>query len=186
MSTASIVEQVRWALDELYLDKDIRSQYTVGALPGIIVITQDRPQRHCRSWCLPSDGVERARHLADGFRIYPGITPACNRRLPFLRLETDGLLTISPGYSWDGASGPVVDTSEVMRASLVHDALYEFMRNLKLSARDWRDTADRLFEKLCVEDGVSPRTAHLYCLALEHFGGPSASPENKREVHIAP
>ncbi len=59
----NIVKRVEEALDELYPREKSRSQYTVGALPGTVVITQDRPQRHCRSWYIPSDSIDRALSL---------------------------------------------------------------------------------------------------------------------------
>ena len=43
-----------------------------------------------------------------------------------------GVLTIHAGYAWDGASGPVVDTVNSIRATLVHDAVYQLMREMVL------------------------------------------------------
>ena len=37
-------------------------------------------------------------------------------------------LYISKGYSWDGPSGPAIDTPDWIKASLVHDALYQLIR----------------------------------------------------------
>jgi hypothetical protein len=34
----------------------------------------------------------------------------------------------SKGYAWNGPSGPTLDTRNFMRGSLVHDALYQLMR----------------------------------------------------------
>jgi hypothetical protein len=56
---------------------------------------------------------------------------------PFLSLSKQGVLTIKKGYAWDGASGPALDTKNIMKASLVHDAVYQLMREevLPQSAR---------------------------------------------------
>ena len=45
-----------------------------------------------------------------------------------LSLSKTGFLEIEPNYTWDGTSGCVKDTSANMFASLVHDALYQLMR----------------------------------------------------------
>jgi len=46
---------------------------------------------------------------------------------PFLAMDRYGKLTIYAGYAWDGPSGPSIDTLTFMRASLVHDALYQLL-----------------------------------------------------------
>jgi hypothetical protein len=97
-----------------------------------------------------------------------------------------GDLLIKEGYAWDGPSGPVKDTEENMRGSLVHDALYQLMRNKEISARTHRKAADQLFKDLCKADGVSNFTASVYYKALRKFGRPAASPQNKKKVHRAP
>ncbi len=125
--------------------------------------------------------------LAEDFEIQTGIAPRDGALVHgFIILFDDGRLCVREGYAWDGASGPIADTPEVMRASLVHDALYELMRNGKLSARDHRDTADRLFEKFCVEDGVSEITARIYYLGLLHGAAYYASAQARRVIHVAP
>ena len=73
-----------------------------------------------------------------------------------------------------------------MRASLVHDALYQLMRHEELSARTHRKAADQLFKDICKEDGVSSVRASIYYKALRKFGKPAASPQNKKIVHRAP
>ena len=90
------------------------------------------------------------------------------------------------GYAWDGTSGPVVDTVENLRASVVHDALYQLMRNRLLSARVHRKAADELFRDICKADGVSRIKANVYYKALRRFGKPAASPQNKKVVMRAP
>jgi len=41
---------------------------------------------------------------------------------------TAGQLIIDEGYEWDGPSGPAIDTDNFMDGSLVHDLLYQLMR----------------------------------------------------------
>ena len=73
-----------------------------------------------------------------------------------------------------------------MRASLVHDALYQLIRHRHLKTTEYKDKADKLFKKICIEDGVSSATAKIYYLGLKLGGKPAADPKNKKEVHKAP
>jgi hypothetical protein len=124
--------------------------------------------------------------LADSYKITISITPKTNIDTDFIDLDIDGNLLVKEGYAWDGPSGPVKDTEENMRASLVHDALYQLMRNKELSSRTHRRAADQLFKDLCKADGVSNFWASAYYKALRKFGKPAASPQNKKKVHRAP
>ena len=85
--------------------------------------------------------------LATSYSMPITIKPKKGIKTAFITLDTKGKLTIKEGYAWDGPSGPVVDTKENMRASLVHDALYQLMRQKKLSARTYKDRADKIHEK---------------------------------------
>lgn len=80
----------------------------------------------------------------------------------FMALSLDGLLTLRPGFLWDGPTGPMPDRAEMMRGSLVHDALYDLMRLKKLD-RDpaIRAVADRAMHDLFVADGTPPARAKL-------------------------
>ena len=51
----------------------------------------------------------------------------------YINLSTQGLLKINTGYSWNGASG-IPDTEANMFAALVHDALYQLMREYNCKA----------------------------------------------------
>lgn len=104
----------------------------------------------------------------------------------FIALDMDGNLTVKSGYAWDGVSGPVLDTEENLRASLVHDALYQLMRNRDVSVKDYRDKADKLFRNMCKDDGVPPLVAKAYYEALKILGKPSADPKNAKKIFHAP
>jgi hypothetical protein len=80
---------------------------------------------------------------------------AINRE--FFTLDTKGNLTVFKNYAWDGASG-FPDIKSIIRASLVHDVLYQAMR-LKLLPADKRKAADEILKKLCLEDGMNPLLA---------------------------
>ncbi len=124
--------------------------------------------------------------LAASYEAATPIKPKADIKTQFIDLNTDGILLIKNGYAWDGPSGPVIDTEENMRASLVHDALYQLMRNKELSTRTHRKAADQLFKDMCKQDGVSNLRASAYYRALRRFGKPAASPQNKKVEHCAP
>jgi hypothetical protein len=104
----------------------------------------------------------------------------------FIGLSEAGFLSIKSGYAWDGPSGPTFDTQNFMRASLVHDALYQLMREGHLSDTTYRIEADRLLQKHCKEDGMSSFRAWWVYQGVRFGGGPSADPENKRPLKHAP
>ncbi len=124
--------------------------------------------------------------LADDYEIVIDIIPKSDIQTEFIELDKMGSLVVKSGYAWDGPSGPVIDTEENMRASLVHDALYQLMRHGFLNTRTHRKSADQLFKDICIQDGVSNFTASAYYKALRRFGKPAASPENKKVIVRAP
>ena len=109
--------------------------------------------------------------------------PSQGVQTPFICLDADGTLTIKSGYAWDGPSGPTVDTKNFMRGSLVHDALYQLMREGHLD-RKYRKTADKLLRKMCREDGMTDIRAWWVYQAVQNFGKSSATV--KRETITAP
>jgi hypothetical protein len=103
----------------------------------------------------------------------------------YLRLTPTGLLIINKGYAWDGPSGPVIDTKENLRASLIHDALYQLLR-LEWLPGSLRKAADGFFADVAVDDGVNWVRARSWYVALRMFGDAAADPVNKKEVMSAP
>jgi len=101
----------------------------------------------------------------------------------FLRLYPSGLLIIRTGYAWDGASGPGLDTPNILRGSLVHDALYQLIQE-GLLPLECKQIADTLLYKICREDGMSWIRAQWVYRAVDIFGGSYAA--NNREVLFAP
>lgn len=85
-------------------------------------------------------------------------------------------LYISAGYAWDGASGPTWDDKTNMRASLVHDALYQLMREGLLD-RKYRKYADELLRDMCIQDGMGKFRAAYYYRAVRIFGARTCLPE---------
>ncbi len=97
----------------------------------------------------------------------------------FVRFE-DGTLTLSKGYSWDGASGPAIDTDTILRASLVHDGFYQLIREGALTTGS-RKAADIIFRQICIEDGMVRIRAWWCYLAVRLFGQWAARVKSFRE-----
>ena len=104
--------------------------------------------------------------------------------MSFIVLTSDGKLTIKNRYAWDGPSGPTIDTKSFMRGSLVHDALYQLMRERKLDYLEHREYADNLLKKICLEDGMSKFRAWYVHKAVCKFGEKNARPSPKPQDEI--
>ena len=125
--------------------------------------------------------------LAEDYVIQTRLKPKQAIDTQFIDLTLEGLLTVKKDYAWDGTSGPVIDTKENHRASLVHDALYQLMRQRLLSPRkNYKDKADKLFRSLCKKDGVPSAVAQIYYQSLKKLGNPSTDPKNAKPVLQAP
>jgi len=104
----------------------------------------------------------------------------------WIELDADGSLRIRPGYAWDGASGPTLDTRDTMRASLVHDALYQLMRMQRLDRKVHRAIADRIFHRICLEDGMGSPRAWAWYHMVRIFADPAADPAKASPDKCAP
>ena len=107
----------------------------------------------------------------------------CFCKTPFIEL-TGGRIIIKKGYAWDGASGPTIDTKSSMKASLVHDALYQLIR-LKLLPFSYKAIADKNFYNICLQDGMWKWRAKLWYKVVANFADYAAEPK-KRKILIAP
>jgi hypothetical protein len=85
-----------------------------------------------------------------------------------LSLGKYGWLHIAKGYEWDGATG-YPDVIQIIRASLVHDALYDLIREGVLN-KNHRKKADKLFRKICLEDGMGKWEAWRVYTAVRLWG----------------
>ena len=84
-------------------------------------------------------------------------------------LGRGGLLMISEGFVWDYASGPAIDTPDMVHGSLIHDALYLLMRTGQLPWTE-RKRADSLFRDMLLEAGCPPFRAWYAYRAVRLFG----------------
>ena len=123
--------------------------------------------------------------LVEDYEVNIDITSYSVLRELFM-LYVDGTLIVKSGYAWDGPSGPTIDTQDFMRGSLVHDVLYQMMREYLLSL-DCKDKADEILRDICKEDGMSPFRAAYVFEAVQRWGDESCKPgSDKDEVKIAP
>ena len=123
--------------------------------------------------------------LAEDYTIQISIYPIVEIETEFIRLDRDGYLLIRRGYAWDGPSGPTCDTVNSMRGSLVHDALYQLMRQGHLLP-ELRDEADVIAYKIWREDGMGAFRAALWKRELGKWAANAADPRSKKKVLVAP
>lgn len=102
---------------------------------------------------------------------------------PLFSLGKDGTLTIGPGYSWDGGSGPAINSTSMLYASLPHDVLYQAMRMGMLPA-ECRPEVDLLFHRCCLEVMWRPRAWWCY-RAVRWFAAKAATKDQIRKVKTA-
>ncbi len=82
---------------------------------------------------------------------------------------SNGHLTIKKGYAWDGASGPAIDTKNFMFGSLIHDAMYQIIREREIG-KSYRKEADKVLRKICIASGMSKFRAWYVYQAVRIFG----------------
>ncbi len=104
-------------------------------------------------------------------------------------MSPTGRLTIKKGYAWDGPSGPIIATASVMRGSLVHDCLYQLLRETDFGAPETHDRrrkmVDEILYKICIEDGMWRWRAKWILAAVRKAGG-AAAVRRQRKIYEAP
>jgi hypothetical protein len=103
----------------------------------------------------------------------------------FISLDCAGYLTIKKGYAWDGATGVLATPKSMMRSTLVHDALYQLIREKKLS-HDFKTPSDVLLRDLSHQDGMLKIIAKIVFWAVQKYGNPHTDPAQDRPVVTAP
>lgn len=116
----------------------------------------------------------------------PDVFRACNASITdryghVLALLHDGIMKILKGYAWDGASFIAIDTKDFMFPSLVHDILYQMMRDKKINS-GLRKESDKLLRKHCRDCGMG-RFRAWYVYEAVRIGGGSRM---KSGQHSAP
>ena len=105
---------------------------------------------------------------------------------PMFNLYPDGDLQVFRGYAWDGPSGPTIDTKSFMRASVVHDVLYQCLRE-GLLPPSRRKLADRELIRYAKMDGMNPvRRFYAYWSLRAFAGGAAKLVQKPMIIHTAP
>lgn len=124
--------------------------------------------------------------LAEAYFVETDILPWQMINTRWIVLDGSGGLWIMSDYAWDGPSGPTIDTKDSIRASLVHDALYQLMREGHLDPQIYRKPADSLFYRLCLEDGMNPIRAAAWYEGLRLGAAGAAAPRSEKPILEAP
>ena len=90
-------------------------------------------------------------------------------------------LFIREHYAWDGASGPAIDTNNIMRGSLVHDAIYQLIRLGKVDYI-YRIEADKLLRDISRQDGMNRFRAWYVYWAVRLCARSSAKPKSEIQI----
>lgn len=96
----------------------------------------------------------------------------------YYSLDVEGILIIKRGYRWDGASGPAIDTDTWIRGSLVHDVLYQMLREEELHKK-LRKSVDKIMYKIIRYDGMIWIRAQWSYYAVRWGGASSARKQTK-------
>ena len=129
------------------------------------------------------DGYEH--QLAETYKIKLPSNPVTQYDGQFLSIDINGTLTIKSGYCWDGASGPTWDTANCKKPSLVHDALYQLMRQEVLS-RGYRKHADKLFYDMLRDNGMWYIRAQMWYRSVRMAAMSAANPKSRKKIYTAP
>lgn len=78
-------------------------------------------------------------------------------------------LFVRKGYCWDGPSGPAIDTKNFMTPSLVHDVLFQAIRENLMASYKFTDANNELKEQ-CLERNMSKFRTWYVHKAVEWFG----------------
>lgn len=123
--------------------------------------------------------------LVENYTVQLDFAPEKNIKTEFINFNVIGVLTVKKHYAWDGPSGLTIDTKSSMRASLIHDALYQLLRCKKLPQSRRKD-ADRILHSTGLEDGMFRWRISAWYRAVRLGAGPAADPINRKKVITAP
>ena len=124
--------------------------------------------------------------IKETYTVQIELKPPGNINTDYIQLDTNGNITLTKGYAWDGPSGPTIDTLTFMRGSLIHDALYQLMREEYLDHHIYRKTADIILRKICREDGMWFLRAWWVYAGVRLFADPAADPSANKLLTYAP
>lgn len=94
------------------------------------------------------------------------------------------VLEIKAGYAWDGPSGLTWDTANTLTPSLVHDVLYQAIREGHLPKRRRFDADLEFYQLLCGRSRgwFGELRAFYFFIGVRLFGGSSIMPKKQGEA----
>lgn len=123
--------------------------------------------------CKFNLGGSKKYYLTEDYTDVLAFQPPKDINNEYGAFDADGGLWIWKGYEWDGPSGPAIDTIDFIDGSLVHDFLYQLMREGYLS-RKYRAKADREM-RLQTEKDNMPFIRRWWTWAAVRIGGYGAA-----------
>lgn len=112
------------------------------------------------------------------------IYPETDIDTDFIQLSIGGVLVIKPGYAWDGPSGPTIDTKNSMQGSLLHDALYQLLREKLITGESNRRKSDKAFYLQLRKDRMWKIRAKVWWRAVRRWAKQSSI--KGRKIRTAP
>ena len=82
----------------------------------------------------------------------------------------NGNVFMSAGFYWNGASGPAIDTTTVIVASMVHDLLYRIVEARPRKRKELRKMADEAYEEIVAMYGGNWFRRKYQYAAVRLFG----------------
>jgi hypothetical protein len=123
-------------------------------------VEYDYSQRRAYAW----DGCTPKRHF---FWVALIGTPDWWQKKETILTISDSHKIVSKGVFWQ----------KTLYASLVHDALYQYLDSIPISKKN----VDKLFYEMLCDSGVSRPLAKIYHLAVRFFGASDAEEDNPQE-----
>ena len=113
--------------------------------------------------------------LFKSYRIQTTYRPKKRIETEFITLCKNGVLIIKIAYRWNGLTF-FPEIKSMIRASLIHDALYELMKERLLDYKTDRNTADNLFREESVKDRTWRIVTEPVYIVLRTMGAGFAKP----------
>jgi len=103
----------------------------------------------------------------------------------WITMVGSGNIIFKKGYAWDGPSGPTIDTKNFMSGSLVHDGLYQLIREGKIP-ESYRKYADKELYDICRKSGMSYIRSQWVLAGVRLGGRFAAKAGNTKKVYEVP
>ena len=123
--------------------------------------------------------------LTESYECHISFRPRNPIVTDLITLTTTGVFQIKQGYAWDGPSGPTIDFKNFMRASLIHDATYQLMRESHIPLT-YREQSDRELRQNCIADGMWTFKAWVVYKAVQFGGRWTSRTQDRKPTLTAP